>query len=881
MKFFSKSKRELLELKEEGLQRTFTVLVIGINEGVFRLIRNQLDNSDLDFHIEEADSVPAIQSTLSGGDIDVVLSNYRLDGTSISEILKIVRNHHSRIPFIVVNGNLDKKEAVEIMRLGANDCLMKSELEQLAPVIEREISYLEKEKRLINEKNTVYHHLQERIKEQECLYKISTIDQKGLPIKEVLSRSMNILPSGFQYPEITEVKAQYDGLEYRTDDYKETPWSISYKNDSIKYGPLIFTVVYLEEKPELDDGPFMAEEKNLLDSVMNQLTIKIKQILDQKELEDQRELLERSNAMAKVGHWEVDLTQDSVHWCSEVKSIHEVSEDFNPDINEGISFYKEGYHRFTAQKAFNKAVEEGESIDEELKIVTAKGNERWIRVIGEPEFIDGTCVRVFGSFQDISDKKSRIFELEQERKRLQEAQEIGDIGDWDYDLETGDIFWSDQIYNIYGRNPDAAPPSYKELLEYYTDNGTQLHEEIGRVTQHGGKYELDLEIKTGNGTKKYVYHEGYAEKDEKGNIIKVHGIVQNITQRKQKELEIIRRENQLRSVTNNVDAVVFRYLLHPDGSDQMMFVSDNIERLYETTAEKAMSSSQSAWDLVLEEDTDLLNKSIQQSADTLEKWSHRFRIKTPSNKVKWIEGHGHPTRLKNGSVQWDTMIIDVTKQVYQEQMNDVLVQEIHHRVKNNLAIISSFLQIQLLDMSDEHYSRLPIERAVNRIFSISEVHKLLYEGSSLVNINPGKYLERLLDHIMDTMRVDSNVSLDIQVDVDSMNVNELTPLGMLMNELVTNSMKYAFDHVDDGIIKIHLSKKDALYSVVYKDNGPGVADSKLKSVKGSGFKIIELLLEQLEASYNFDTDNQFRLEFTFHEITKGSHSHHNITQPVD
>lgn len=134
---------------------------------------------------------------------------------------------------------------------------------------------------------------------------------------------------------------------------------------------------------------------------------------------------------------------------------------------------------------------------------------------------------------------------------------------------------------------------------------------------------------------------------------------------------------------------------------------------------------------------------------------------------------------------------------------------------------------------------------------------------------------------MDTMRVDSNVSLDIQVDVDSMNVNELTPLGMLMNELVTNSMKYAFDHVDDGTIKIHLSKKDDLYSVVYQDNGPGVADSKLKSAKGFGFKIIELLLEQLEASYNIDTDNQFRLEFSFHEITKGSHSHHNIAQPVD
>lgn len=233
MKFFIRSKRELLELKEEGLQRTYTVLVIGINEGVFRLIRTQLDNSDLDFHIKKAGSVPAIQNTLSGGDIDVVLSNYRLDGTSVRKILKIIRDHQSRIPFIVVNGDLDKKEAVEIMWLGAKDCLSKSELIQLEPVIKREIKHLEKEKRLINEKNTVYHHLQERIKEQECLYKVSTIDQKDSSIKEMLFKVANTLPSGFQYPEITEVKVQYDGLDYKTDDYMETPWSISHKNDSL------------------------------------------------------------------------------------------------------------------------------------------------------------------------------------------------------------------------------------------------------------------------------------------------------------------------------------------------------------------------------------------------------------------------------------------------------------------------------------------------------------------------------------------------------------------------------------------------------------------------------------------------------------------------
>lgn len=87
----------------------------------------------------------------------------------------------------------------------------------------------------------------------------------------------------------------------------------------------------------------MKEEKNLLGSVLNQLTNKINQILDQNELEKQQELLERSNAMANVGHWEVDLTQNKVHWCDEVKNIHEVSEDFTPELGEGINFYKKDF----------------------------------------------------------------------------------------------------------------------------------------------------------------------------------------------------------------------------------------------------------------------------------------------------------------------------------------------------------------------------------------------------------------------------------------------------------------------------------------------------------------------------------------------------------
>ncbi|NIU01669.1 MAG: histidine kinase, partial [Nitrosopumilaceae archaeon] len=82
------------------------------------------------------------------------------------------------------------------------------------------------------------------------------------------------------------------------------------------------------------------------------------------------------------------------------------------------------------------------------------------------------------------------------------------------------------------------------------------------------------------------------------------------------------------------------------------------------------------------------------------------------------------------------------------------------------------------------------------------------------------------------------INFEMNIDVDNMNVNELTPLGMLMNELITNSMKYAFSDNIKGRIGIELSKKNGTYHVKYNDNGKGITDAQLENAKGSGLKIV-------------------------------------------
>ena len=123
------------------------------------------------------------------------------------------------------------------------------------------------------------------------------------------------------------------------------------------------------------------------------------------ELKGTKEMLEQTSRVARVGGWEVDLISNTVHWTQVTREIHEVDEHFVPDLATGIHFYKEGESRETIQQAVGQAIENGAPFSVELQLVTARGNECWVRSIGHTEFNDGQCVRVYGTFQDVTEQK--------------------------------------------------------------------------------------------------------------------------------------------------------------------------------------------------------------------------------------------------------------------------------------------------------------------------------------------------------------------------------------------------------------------------------------------------------------------------------------------
>lgn len=138
------------------------------------------------------------------------------------------------------------------------------------------------------------------------------------------------------------------------------------------------------------------------------------------------ELLTETNRMARVGAWEVNLESGICFWSNITKEIHEIEVDHTPNLEEGINFYKEGYSRDKITEVVNKSISEGLAFDEELQIVTAKNNTVWVRVIGHAVMVDETCVKLYGVFQDIQERKlnqeklQRLSILESKSKEMEQ-----------------------------------------------------------------------------------------------------------------------------------------------------------------------------------------------------------------------------------------------------------------------------------------------------------------------------------------------------------------------------------------------------------------------------------------------------------------------------
>ena len=198
---------------------------------------------------------------------------------------------------------------------------------------------------------------------------------------------------------------------------------------------------------------------------------------------------------------------------------------------------------------------------------------------------------------------------------------------------------------------------------------------------------------------------------------------------------------------------------------------------------------------------------------------------------------------------------------------EILIKEIHHRVKNNLQIISSMLYLQSNIATDENTIAI-LHDSLNRIKSIALIHEKLYQSSDLANVNLPEYLEKLVNHLMNTYSRQVKVNFNFSSEKIILNLEKAIPCGLIINELLTNAYKYAFpESTISQYSVIDLSAEyidENMLSISVKDNGVGFPEDKdFRESDSLGLRLVHSLILQLNGDISMNVNGGTQFQFSF------------------
>jgi len=203
----------------------------------------------------------------------------------------------------------------------------------------------------------------------------------------------------------------------------------------------------------------------------------------------------------------------------------------------------------------------------------------------------------------------------------------------------------------------------------------------------------------------------------------------------------------------------------------------------------------------------------------------------------------------------------------QNNQNIVLLKEIHHRVKNNLQIIVSLLRLQKHELKNIE-AKAQFQEAINRVIVMSSIHQKLYRQNDFTLINLQQHLDELIQEVKSLYEHDQEVIMSVKCNIQHVDLKTMVPLGLLINELLSNSFKYAFLNRDRGAIEISIEPSKKGFTLVYKDDGIWNGED---DTNGFGLELIEVFTNQLNGNREFSTNELgtsyfFDLEYADKEV---------------
>lgn len=198
------------------------------------------------------------------------------------------------------------------------------------------------------------------------------------------------------------------------------------------------------------------------------------------------------------------------------------------------------------------------------------------------------------------------------------------------------------------------------------------------------------------------------------------------------------------------------------------------------------------------------------------------------------------------------------------QQKETLLKEVHHRVKNNLQLIASLLNLQSSTIDDEE-AKKAIEESKSRVQAIALMHKGLYQDENYSFVDLKSYVKEIIENQKALSNTeDRTVSFNVEIDPIHLNIDQSVPIGLILSELISNSIKHGFRQTETGKIELSIKKDLNNITLTYSDNGIGLPENfNIEDQESLGFTVISALSDQIDGQLTFESYSPFKLKLTF------------------
>jgi PAS domain S-box-containing protein len=432
---------------------------------------------------------------------------------------------------------------------------------------------------------------------------------------------------------------------------------------------------------------------------------------------------------------------------------------------------------------------------------------------------------------------------------------------------TGTVeFWNTGAENLFGYSAAEMVARMSISLLYPPDEPetATIVDEIQRIVIRG-KRTISRELRElrKDGKKLWVRVTVSPRLNRDGTVIGLLGVGEDVTPRKELEQEARKSREVLESILSELSDAVFS-LSVADGA--VLRVNPATESLYGRSRAELLRMS-GFWSAAIHPDDRAAVEEALLSLRSDGRMETRYRIVRPDGETRWVYDRrrvvGAPTR---GTSRVDCLVTDVTGQKHAEERienslreKELLLREIHHRVKNNLSTVSSLLSLQ------EQYSHGKeaagiLREAMTRIRSMVLIHERLYQSASLSEIDAGDYVRSVTNHLL-RLYGPRNVVVEHDIEPLGLDIDTAIPCGLIINELVSNALKYAFPDGQGGTVHVRMHHREPDgFILEVADTGVGIPDPTLVTRRDSlGMNLVHMLAEQLDGTVEIATASGTRV----------------------